>query len=294
MPEKLSSQRQSNIAKGRSISSPTNAAKRRIQSGVATSELIHSAFVGQNAELFARILRLHVPLGSAIADTTFGNGVFWRQIDPNDYRVIGSDLELGRTGTSNWIELHNHVDCRQLPYGDRSLDCVVFDPPYMEGFFRNLDSQAGSGTHRTFRQAYTCEQTEIRPQIGAPKWHDAVVELYFQAAVEARRVLKTGGKFIVKCQDEVSANKQRLTHVEIITGYEDLGFYCKDLFVLVRSNAPAVSRLIKQVHARKNHSYFLVFELPSGRGRMPKSSRTASVEQKRSAKPKREKNEGST
>jgi hypothetical protein len=38
-----------------------------------------------------------------------------------------------------------------------------------------------------------------------------------------------------------------------------VGFYAQDLFVVVRSNRPAVSRMKKQVHARKNHSYFLVF-----------------------------------
>ena len=36
------------------------------------------------------------------------------------------------------------------------------------------------------------------------------------AVSEARRVLKPPGVLIVKCQDEVSANRQRLTHVEII------------------------------------------------------------------------------
>jgi len=64
---------------------------------------------------------------------------------------------------------------------------------------------------------------------------------------------------VVKCQDEVSANKQRLTHVEIITAAESIGLYAKDLFVVVRPNRPCVSRLKRQVHARKNHSYFLVF-----------------------------------
>ena len=93
-----------------------------------------------------------------------------------------------------------------------------------------------------------------------PRWHDAVIDLYARAGREANRVLRPGGVFIVKCQDEVSANTQRLTHVELITGYESLGFYTKDLFVLVRANSPAVSRLKTQVHARKNHSYFLVFE----------------------------------
>ena len=80
-----------------------------------------------------------------------------------------------------------------------------------------------------------------------------------KAHKEALRVLKRGGKFILKCQDEVSANLQRLTHVELINWYEGLGFYTKDLFVVVRSNKPGISRLVKQEHARKNHSYFLVF-----------------------------------
>jgi hypothetical protein len=52
--------------------------------------------------------------------------------------------------------------------------------------------------------------------------------------------------------------------IEIINEYEAMGFYTKDLFVVVRPNKPAVSRLIKQEHARKNHSYFLVFVKTEG------------------------------
>jgi hypothetical protein len=62
----------------------------------------------------------------------------------------------------------------------------------------------------------------------------------------------------VKCQDEVCANKQRLTHVELINEFTAMGFVPEDVFVLVRTNKPGVSRVVKQVHARKNHSYFLV------------------------------------
>lgn len=86
-------------------------------------------------------------------------------------------------------------------------------------------------------------------------------------------MLRPGGKLIVKCQDEVSANKQHLTHVEIINGYADMGFSCKDLFVLVRTNRPGVSRIKTQVHARKNHSYFLVF-VKSKRERKAKACST--------------------
>jgi hypothetical protein len=57
----------------------------------------------------------------------------------------------------------------------------------------------------------------------------------------------------------VCANQQRLTHVELINEFCGHGFVVEDLFVLLRNNRPGVSRILKQVHARKNHSYFLVF-----------------------------------
>ncbi|HLY29452.1 MAG TPA: DNA methyltransferase, partial [Ktedonobacterales bacterium] len=97
---------------------------------------------------------------------------------------------------------------------------------------------------------------------GRPRWHDAVLQFYLEASQEALRVLKPGGVLIVKCQDEVSANRQRLTHVELINALEQLGLYTKDLFIVVRPNKTGVSRIKKQEHARKNHSYFLVFIKP--------------------------------
>jgi hypothetical protein len=151
----------------------------------------------------------------------------------------------------------------------------------MEGFYRRDEGHlAGGGSHGAFRRAYSHEQATE----GGPKWHDAVTQMYLEAGAEAWRVLRRGGILIVKCQDEVSANKQRLTHVEIVTGYEDTGFYCKDLFVLVRPNAPGVSRLVKQVHARKNHSYFLVFEKPRGKAVMPRSVRQGAKRTKKGRK----------
>lgn len=221
------------------------AAPRRKQSGVATSDVVQSALVGDNSELFPAILSLHVPRGSTVADLTYGRGVFWRRVPSDDYRLLKSDLKLGQCWT-------------RLPYGDLEIDAVVFDPPYMEGLYRKAASElAGSGTHRAFQHAYSNGKTT---ESGQRKYHDAVLEAYLSVLPEVGRVLKDGGKFIVKCQDEVSANRQKLTHVELIWAYESRGFYCKDMFVLVRRNAPGISRLIKQEHARKNHSYFLVFE----------------------------------
>jgi DNA modification methylase len=134
----------------------------------------------------------------------------------------------------------------------------------MEGLLRNNKShKAGSGSHSAFREYYS-NGDEVNHD--GPKWHGAVTDLYYKAGAEAIRVLKEKGIAIVKCQDEVSANKQWLTHVEIINHYENLGFYTKDLFVIVRQNKAVIARLKKQVHARKNHSYFLVFvKIPKGK-----------------------------
>ena len=187
-----------------------------------------------------------------LADVTYGKGVFWRKIHTEKYDFHPSDIADG-------------TDCRNLPYGDESFDCIVFDPPYMEGFFRNENSiKAGAGTHDAFRDHYS--NGHEAPKNGGRKWHAAVVEFYEEGGREALRVLRDSGVFIVKCQDEVSANRQNLTHVEIINAYAEKGFFCKDLFVVVRPNRPGVSRLLKQVHARKNHSYFLVFvKIPIGK-----------------------------
>jgi hypothetical protein len=224
--------------------------KRRVQGGDASSSVIVTAFVAGNAEVFPKIMELHVPKGSVVADVTFGKGIFWKNIPIGLYKVLPSDIATG-------------VDCRNLPYEDNSLDCVVFDPPYMEGLFRKeKDHMAGNGSYAAFRTTYSNgDETKV-----GPKWHGAVLDLYFRGGKEAHRVLRDNGIYIVKCQDEVSANRQNLTHVEIINEFERIGFYTKDLFIVVRANRPAVSRLIKQVHARKNHSYFLVFvKIPNGK-----------------------------
>lgn len=232
---------------------------KRVAGGDPTTDLLFSAHIGNNGELFARILDLHVPTGATVADVTFGLGAFWRNVPAEKYTILASDIDLKPDGIpAEWAgRVQSGIDCRNLPYADASLDCVVLDPPYMEGLYRKSEGHlAGSGTHASFRRAYSSGKVTE----GGPKWHDAVVDLYARAGREAYRVLRPNGILVVKCQDEVSANKQRLTHIEIITGYESLGFYTKDLFVVVRTNKAGVSRLKKQEHARKNHSYFIVFQ----------------------------------
>jgi hypothetical protein len=211
---------------------------RKAPSGTATNDLIFSACQGTNDLIFPTILSLYVEPGSKVADVTYGKGVFWKQIPKNMYNLKPTDINKG-------------IDCRNLPYKDGSMDCVVLDPPYM-----HTPGGTAHHNHQNYENYYANNSSNNG---NTKKYHDAILELYFQAALEAKRVLRAEGIFIVKCIDEVCANRQRLTHVELINEFEKDGFITEDLFVVVRNNRPGVSRILKQVHARKNHSFFIVF-----------------------------------
>ena len=220
--------------------------KRKSPDGRATNDLVFSAHVGSNNEVFPHVLSLYVTPGSTVADVTHGKGVFWRNVPTDMFRLLPSDLATG-------------TDCRELPYDDGTIDCVVFDPPYM-----HTPGGTAHVNHQNYEGYYKNNNTTCK---GGKKYHEAVLDLYFTAAREAWRVLRECGVYVVKCQDEVCANIQRFTHVELINELSTYGFVAEDMFVVVRTGKPGVSRMLRQAHARKNHSYFLVFLKRSGKQR---------------------------
>ncbi|HRE46506.1 MAG TPA: DNA methyltransferase [Aggregatilineales bacterium] len=222
--------------------------RRKSPEGIATNDLILSAHIGTNDALFPQILRLYVPPGSTIADVTYGRGVFWKDVPNDQYCLLPSDLSVSTPTRFGLVR----ADCRALPYPSSSIAALVCDPPYM-----HTPGGTAHVNHQNYETYYRNNQAG-RLENGA-KYHDAVLELYFAAAREAYRVLVNRGIFIVKCQDEVCANKQRLTHVELINEFTRMGFIVEDLFVLMRQGKPGVSRIKQQYHARKNHSYFIIF-----------------------------------
>jgi hypothetical protein len=135
---------------------------KRTQGGISTADVVMSASVGGNADIFPQILELHVTDGARIADVTYGTGVFWKNVDLSRYEPIPSDLATG-------------VDCRALPYAPESLDAVVLDPPCMEGLLRpNKEHKAGGGAYSAFRDYYSNGDEAGN----GPKWHAAVSDLY--------------------------------------------------------------------------------------------------------------------
>jgi len=215
---------------------------------VAAEDAVLSAHKGTNDEVFPEVLDLHAEPGSEIADVTYGEGVFWRQVPSGKYELTATDIDPSRSPDST-----DGVDCRDLPYDDASFDCVVLDPPYAEGFYETPDKSSENDYWIKDRYVGTTGEQSAT-------YHDAVLEMYAAAGEEARRVLRDDGLLIAKMQDEVSRNEQRLTHVEVTNIYEEMGFHAKDLFVVVRPDTPTVGRMYEQRRARKNHSYFLVYE----------------------------------
>lgn len=202
---------------------------------------ILTAVKGTNADLFPFILDLYVEPGSIVADTTFGRGVFWKNI-PSD-RYILLDTDLNRDG----------VDARHLPYQNGELDCVIFDPPYMHwsGSIKESINKCYNNNRPTMQYAHA----ERTGNGGIKKWQD-VLELYRDASREALRVLRPQGILILKTQDTVACGKQRWFHAWLL---ELEGFLCEDLFVLMQSSIPAMdTKWKRQYHARKNHSFFIV------------------------------------
>jgi len=199
--------------------------------------VIYTASVGTNADLFPGILDIYVKPGSKITDVNYGKGVFWRNVDTSKYEFTPTDLKTG-------------VDMTALPYEAGSFDALVMDPPYMPTQYTGISQ---------FSDYYGIERT-----FTDKKWADAVLDIYIKGMNEANRVLNSSGVMIIKCQDMVCANRQVLVHCDLITHASTIGFRCEDIFVLVQSNKRPHPRK-RQVHARKNHSYFLVMLRTGGR-----------------------------
>lgn len=147
--------------------------RRKSPQGAATNDLVFSASRATNDEVFPQILELYVAPGAKIADVTYGKGVFWKRVDRRRYDLKATDLKDG-------------VDARDLPYEKGSLDCVVFDPPYMH---------TPGGTAHVDHQNYEAYYSNNKA-LSRSKYHEAVLDLYFDAAKEAYRVLKKGGIYI--------------------------------------------------------------------------------------------------
>ena len=100
----------------------------------------------------------------------------------------------------------------------------------------------------------------IKERFGYYKNVPMLWQFYRASLDEFYRILKPEGILVFKCQDTIENSSQYLSHVEIINHAYSTGFYPLDLFILVANNRLMSPSQAIQQHARKYHSYFIVFK----------------------------------
>lgn len=130
-------------------------------------------------------------------------------------------------------------DATSLPLEDSSLNNMILDPPFLFGIHGKTEQYYSSKTHTIFKD------------------YDDLLLCYTGILKEAQRVLKKGGILIFKCQDYTDS-KTTITHAMVYNKATELGFYTKDLAILVKPLKVYNSKT-NQKHLRKIHTYFYVF-----------------------------------
>lgn len=132
------------------------------------------------------------------------------------------------------------ADCTNLDFiSSGSINYIVFDPPFLAG---------GGATGKISNKYSSFKNVE------------EMLCMYEKSLHESLRILDTRGILVFKCQDLMNGRVQTFSHCEIYNMATKLGFYARDLFVLVNHNRMKPHNMKNQLHSRKCHSYFWVFE----------------------------------
>jgi len=199
--------------------------------GIQKQEIIKTISYDQE-EIIKAIIRLYCSDGIEL-DPTYSKGNFYKNI-PKPKFIYDINPR-----TKDTIQ----ADCRKLPHPDNSIKSIMFDPPFIVGLpAKNVKSSS-----------------IIANRFSRFKNIHELWKFYESALNEFYRILKINGVLAFKCQDTISSTRQYLSHIKIINYAHSIGFYPKDLFVLLTKHRIIGKYHHKQQHARKFHSYFLVF-----------------------------------
>ena len=197
-------------------------------------------------QIIQNIISLYIPSKQIDLDPTYSKGIFYKNASFNQ-PTLKYDLVPQVDGVLQ-------ADCRQLPLQDQSINSIMFDPPFLATTGPSLNSSQNNNL--------------INKRFGVYPNEQALHQMYCDSLKEFWRILKPEGILIFKCQDKVSSGKQYMTHVYTINMAEEIGFYSLDLFVLGVESRLVADWQKNQKHARKFHSYFLVFQKPKNKRKM--------------------------
>ncbi len=192
---------------------------------------------GNSADVMADIATIHFPRKAKIIDLTFGKGVFWRKLPDAD--VTKCDI-LPLPGVEHVLDA-----TKELPF-KREFNIATIDPPYLRG--------AGDEgvIHKNLNACYQ-NNTTVNTYYKGGNARSRMMRVYFAMMQRASRVVKKGGLIIVKGMDDKQSWFQR--EVTIPTTLKLISIH------VLTTVAQPMMRHNFQLHARKNHSYFLVLKV---------------------------------
>lgn len=182
-----------------------------------------------NGDLIADVARVGwLTADMSVLDVTWGKGRFWTKWRPRI--LVGTDIDPERSPSGR------AVDFRELPFGDRRFDAVVFDPPYKLNGTPRLETDEVYGTGEVAR------------------WQDRMA-LIRDGAAECARVARK--VVLVKCQDQVCSGQMRWQTDVVTEAVCAKGFRKADRFDMIGGREQPAGR--SQKHARGRGSTLLVF-----------------------------------
>jgi len=181
-------------------------------------------------ELLASMLTLHNNGNPIELDPMYNRGGFYKNAVEKPAFIF--DISPRTDGCPQG-------NAERLPFQDGTIGCMILDPLFLFGI------------HGKSREYHISVKMGILDSFSELERH------YTAILKEAHRVLKTGGVLLFKCQDYTD-NKTTMTHALVYNWACALGFYAKDIAILVRENK-IYNHKLTQRHLRKVHSYFWVF-----------------------------------
>ena len=185
-----------------------------------------------NRQIIADILKLYNGGEPIHLDPCYNKGAFWRDLP----------APLLKSDKDPIVEGVERADVTALPHANHSIKSIMFDPPFV---LKDTTRRVPNGL---MEMAYT-----------GVKSYPMLLELYQGALIEFKRVLVPKGLLVFKCQDVVSSGRQHWAHVDLLNMAIGTGFTAVDFFIRWRKSVLFSPNMIKQKHARKNHSFFWVF-----------------------------------
>jgi SAM-dependent methyltransferase len=189
-------------------------------------------------EIINNILQLHCNGQNIELDATYSKGNFYKK------NIIKPKYKFDILPQSDDVE---YANAENLPLENESINIIMFDPPFLATKGKSLNENNNSN--------------KINKRFGVYPTEKELHLFYINALREFYRILKPKGILIFKCQDKVSSGKQYFSHCFIHNKAIEIGYYPKDLFILLAKNRIVADWQLKnQKNARKFHSYFFVLE----------------------------------